>query len=64
MEVFIEKTGKKIKLVFDGKAKALLSKLKVNPETVLIIKNNSLVTEEDIVCNKDKLKLISVISGG
>lgn len=67
MEIFIERTGKTTKLVFHGKVKVLLKKLKLNPESVLVIRNTGvmeLLTKEDIVMNKDKIKIISVISGG
>jgi sulfur carrier protein ThiS len=64
MEVLIEKTGKKIKIRFKGKVCALLSKLKINPETVLVVKNSELITEEAELLDKDKITIISVISGG
>jgi sulfur carrier protein ThiS len=64
MEVLIEKSGKNIKIRFEGKVSTLLSRLKVNPETVIVVKNNELVAEEDILENKDKIIVMSVISGG
>ncbi len=64
MEVIIEKENKKISIAFNGKSSLLLKKLGINPETVLISRNGTLVTEEDTILNKDKVLLISVISGG
>ena len=64
MEVYIEKTGKIKQIMFEGKVRSLLQKLNINPETVIVVKNNELITEEDLVKNKDKLKIMSVISGG
>jgi sulfur carrier protein len=64
MEVLIEKTEKRIKIRFEGKVSDLLSRLKVNPETVIVVKNNELVTEEDTLQNRDKIRVMSVISGG
>jgi sulfur carrier protein len=64
MEILIEKTGKLIKLRFEGKVSLLLSKLKINPETVIVVKNDELITEDDSLLDKDKIKLVSVISGG
>jgi len=64
MEVLIEKTGKKIKIRCEGKVSVLLSKLKINPETVIVIKNSELVSEDVCLLDKDKIKILSVISGG
>ncbi len=64
MEVFIEKTGKKKRIRYSGKAIGLLNSLKINSEAVLVIKNGELVTEEDILDNNDKVRIMSVISGG
>jgi sulfur carrier protein ThiS len=64
MDVLIEKTGKKTKVRFKGKVCALLSKLKINPETVLVVRNGELITEEADLLDRDKITIISVISGG
>jgi sulfur carrier protein ThiS len=64
MDVFIEKTGKKIKLMFRGNVGSLLDKLKINSETVIVVRNNMLLTERDTLKNKDFIKIMSVISGG
>jgi len=64
MNVLIEKTGKCIKIKFKGDVGLLLSRLKINPETVIVIRNNELVTEKDALNDKDKIKIMSVISGG
>ena len=64
MEVIIEKTAKNIELDFTGTARSLLEKLSVNPETVLIVKDGTLITEDDAVDNAEKIELLSVVSGG
>jgi len=64
MEVLVERDNKKIKVDFEGKVKDLLKKVKVNPAEVLVVINGELVTEEDKVKKNDKVKLLSVISGG
>ncbi|MAG16076.1 hypothetical protein CMO88_03375 [Candidatus Woesearchaeota archaeon] len=64
MEVFIEADNKKRKIKFSGTASQLLKKLNVNSETVIIAKNNELVSEEENLKDKDEIKLLSVISGG
>jgi len=64
MHLYIEKTGKKQKLNFSGKASDLLKKLKINPDTVMVVKNSMLVSEDADIKNTDRIKILSVISGG
>ncbi|MBI2664799.1 MoaD/ThiS family protein [Candidatus Woesearchaeota archaeon] len=64
MQVFIESQSKNRKLSFSGTVSQLLEKLKVNPETVIVAKNNELVTEDELLEDSDEIKLLSVISGG
>jgi len=64
--VDIEKTGKKISsLRFSGKNVAdLLKQLQVNTEDCIVAVNGEIVTEDEPVKNGDKVKILSVISGG
>ena len=64
MKVFIERESVTKRLKFNGTVSKLLQQLKLNPAAVLVAKNNSLVTEEDILSDKDEIKILSVISGG
>jgi sulfur carrier protein ThiS len=65
MKIFIEKSNKNLhKKNFKGTAKQLLTQLKINSESVLIVKNNVLITEDEMLDEKDDIKILSVISGG
>lgn len=64
MKLFIEAEGSNKKIKFSGTVSQLLQLLKVNPETVIVAKNNELVTENEKLSDKDEVKLLSVISGG
>ncbi|MBW2965242.1 MoaD/ThiS family protein [Candidatus Woesearchaeota archaeon] len=64
MQVFIEKTGQKKRIAFSGKASGLLSALKINPETVIIVKNDEVVTDDEQLSESDEIRLLSIISGG
>lgn len=64
MKVFIERENKTKTVRFHGSGKELLAVLKQNPETVILIKNNEVVTDDDEFCEDDEVKIISVISGG
>ena len=63
MEVYIEKEDC-IKNVEGKNIKEILDKLKINPATVMIVKNDCLVSEDSEITKGDKIKLLSVISGG
>lgn len=63
MKVFIERENK----TKDIKAKTIketLEKLKINPETVLTVVNDELVTEDKKLNDKDSVKILEVVSGG
>ena len=62
-KVFIERENKHVEITASS-VKEILQKLRINPEVVIISKNNELVTEDSKVSEKDEIKLLSVISGG
>ena len=64
MKIFIEREKKIRETSFNGKVKALLKKLVLNPEIVLVTRQGKLLTEEDTVKDTDEIKILSVISGG
>ncbi|HOI18798.1 MAG TPA: MoaD/ThiS family protein [Candidatus Woesearchaeota archaeon] len=49
---------------FFGKVKELLKKENINPETVVVVKNGEVISEDERVNNDEELELISVVSGG
>jgi thiamine biosynthesis protein ThiS len=64
MEVFIEKKNMKKKLKFSGTVEALLKKLNLNPESVIVVKDKTVVTERDKLYDTDHVEILSVVSGG
>lgn len=64
MKVFIERTGEEKNLDFSGTCEELLEKLNINLEDVLVIKNNELVSLEEVCEEDDEVRLLSVVSGG
>ena len=64
MIIYIEKDDKDIKKRFSGTVKKLLKEMKINPQTVVVVKNNSLVTEDEELSDKDNVRILSVVSGG
>lgn len=63
MKVYIERTDE-YKEVKTSSIKEIMLKLNINPTTIVIVKNNELVTEDSKITEKDDLKFLSVISGG
>ena len=63
--IFNERKKSTEKVHFSGTTvQELLHQLKINAETVLVTRNNEVLTEEEIVQEKDTLEILSVISGG
>jgi sulfur carrier protein len=64
LEVYIERENKIIEV--DGKLTGveLLKNLKINPETIILVRNNEVVLESEKLIDSDKIKILSVVSGG
>ncbi len=45
-------------------AKQLLDKLGLLPESIVVVRNNEIVTEDVVLRDEDEVELIPVISGG
>ncbi len=63
VKVFIERENATKKLNASS-MEELLKKLDINPEVVLISKNNELVTRKAKLKDNHEIRLLSVISGG
>ena len=65
MKVYLEKDDKSVdvnKKKISGKD--LLEFLKVNPSSVILVKNDEVVLDDEIFTEKDNIKILSVVSGG
>jgi sulfur carrier protein ThiS len=63
MKVYIEKENKCLNMVADT-VEELLNRLKINPTTVIVSKNGSLVIGSEKLSPDDEVKIFSVVSGG
>jgi len=59
-----ENKEKTINIANNISVKGLLKKLEINPVTVLVSRNNTIILEDEKLKDKDDIKIISVISGG
>jgi sulfur carrier protein ThiS len=64
MKIFIEKENKHIVLDKKCTVEELLSELKINPETAIVTKNDEVALSDEMLSEKDEVKILSVISGG
>lgn len=64
MDVHIDKTNEQKTIEFEGIAKDLLDELDINPEEVIVVKNEKVVPLEEELTNEDDVKILTVISGG
>lgn len=65
MKVYIEKEDRLLELKANDKdIKGLLEDLKINPSTVLTVRNGEVVLEDESLEEDDDIKILSVISGG
>jgi sulfur carrier protein ThiS len=64
MDVFIERKQEKLAIKFEGKASALLERIGINPEEVIVVRNGELVTLSEELSEGDEVKVLSVVSGG
>ena len=63
MRLHIEKENKKLKFDFDGPVSLLLSKMNINKEEVVVIRNDEILAEDDSIRNKDMIKISHIIQG-
>ena len=64
MEITVDKPKMKLKKKFNGTVLSLLKSLELSKETVIVVRNGELVNEDEVLENKDKIKIMSVVSGG
>jgi len=64
MKVFIERTKEEKDLRFSGTVSSLLKKLKINPVAVIVTRKDEVLTQDQHISDNDRVKILSVISGG
>ncbi len=64
MKVYIERNDEKRAIRFKGSVGDLLGVLKINSETVLVVRDSQLLMPDDLIDDSDEIRILSVISGG
>jgi sulfur carrier protein len=60
----VEIGGKIINLKGSKRVREVLKELNLNPETVLVVREDELLTEDTQLYESDEIKIVNVISGG
>ena len=64
MKIYIERSKEHKEFEFKGSVQDLLNNLKIISETVLVVRQGTILTEDEQLTNEDTLKILSVVSGG
>jgi sulfur carrier protein ThiS len=64
VKVKLRNPDRELDVAGDRKVREVLAELSIDPDTVLVIRDRSLLTREDRVDDGDRLEIRPVISGG
>jgi thiamine biosynthesis protein ThiS len=64
VNIISENKEKEINIKESSLVKDLLEELKINPVTVIVARNNEVISENEKLSKQDKIKILPVISGG
>lgn len=64
MKIHLSQPDRDIELQGPKQVKAVLKDLDIIPETVLVIRDDGLLTEDEMIRDSDSIEIRPVISGG
>ncbi len=64
MDIRLSQPDRDVQLKGPKQVKVILKELNIVPETVLVIRDNNLLTEDEIITDSDNIEIRPVISGG
>jgi sulfur carrier protein ThiS len=64
MNIYIEKDDEYKELNFKGTVLDLLRHIKINPSAVFVVKNGKAVGNDDLLSDKDNVRILEVFMGG
>jgi sulfur carrier protein len=64
MPMKVKYQGKVTEVQGNRRVKEVLQELGINPETVLVVREGTLLTEDVRLSENDQIEIINVISGG
>ena len=67
MKVYIERNDEEKEFSLDGekrKIKDVLKEMNIKLSSVILVKNGEICLEDEVVCDDDRVEILSVVSGG
>ena len=64
MDIRLSQPDRGVQLKGPKQVKVILKELNIVPETVLVIRDNKLLTEDEVIADSDNIEIRPVISGG
>lgn len=64
MRVIIRRPHREVEMAGSRRVRDLLQELKINPETVLVVRGGDLLTPDEIIKDDETIEVVPAISGG
>ena len=64
MKVIIRRPRREVELPGSRRVRDLLLELKINPESVLVVRGDELLTPDELVKDEETVEVVPAISGG
>ena len=64
MKVIIRRPRREVEMSGNRRVRDLLRELQINPETVLVVRGQDLLTPDEIIKDEETVEVVSAISGG
>ncbi len=64
MKVIVRRPRREVVMSGNRRVQDLLQELKINPETVLVLRGEELLTPDEVVKDEETIEVVPAISGG
>jgi sulfur carrier protein len=64
MKVIIRRPRREVQMPGSRRVRDLLQELQINPETVLVVRGEDLLTPDEVVKDEETVEVVPAISGG
>lgn len=64
MKVIIRRPRREVEMSGSRRVRDLLRELQINPETVLVVRGQDLLTPDEVVKDEETVEVVPAISGG
>jgi sulfur carrier protein len=64
MKVIIRRPRREVEMPGSRRVRDLLQELQINPETVLVVRGEDLLTPDEVIKDEETVEVVPAISGG